>query len=194
MKEVYAKIWELAKPHLDTRKNDIHTELATQYAFRLLKGEGGDEEIVVPAIILHDVGWKSVPEELHLKAFGPKATMPEINRVHEVEGVKIAKEILERVRYDQDKIEEILEIIDGHDSRRKPISLNDMLVKEADKLWRYSREAFRIDRKRYEQTFEQHMDRLHSNLDKWLLTNSGKQIAKEEIENRSKDSRDDQNE
>jgi HD superfamily phosphodiesterase len=194
MKEVYAKIWELAKPHLDTRKNDIHTELATQYAFRLLKEEGGDEEIVVPAIILHDVGWKSVPEELHLKAFGPKATMPEINRVHEVEGVKIAKEILEKVHYDQDKIEEILEIIDGHDSRKKPISLNDMLVKEADKLWRYSREAFRINRKRYEQTFEQHMDRLCSNLDKWLLTNSGKQIAKEEIENRSKDSRDDQNE
>jgi HD superfamily phosphodiesterase len=194
MKEVYAKIWELAKPHLDTRKNDIHTELAIQYTFRLLKEEGGDEEIVVPAIILHDVGWKSVPEELHLKAFGPKATMPEINRVHEVEGVKIAKEILEKIHYDQDKIEEILEIIDGHDSRKNPISLNDMLVKEADKLWRYSRVAFRINRKRYEQTFEQHMDRLRSNLDKWLLTNSGKQIAKEEIENRSKDSRDDQNE
>ncbi len=191
MKDVYSKIWELAKPHLDTRKNDIHTELAIQYAFRLLKGEGGDEEIVVPAIILHDVGWKSVPEELHLKAFGPKATMPEINRVHEVEGVKIAKEILEKVNYDQDKIEEILEIIDGHDSRKEPISLNDMLVKEADKLWRYSREAFRINRERYEQTFEQYMDRLRSNLDKWLLTNSGREIAKEEIENRSKDSRDD---
>jgi len=31
-----------------------------------------DEEIVLPAILLHDVGWKMVPEEKELNAFGPK--------------------------------------------------------------------------------------------------------------------------
>ena len=191
MKEVYEKIWELAKPYLDTRKNDIHAESATQYAFRLLEKEGGDKTIVIPAILLHDVGWKCVPEELHLKAFGPKATLPEINRVHEVEGVKVAKEILEKINYDQAKIEEILEIIDGHDSRKEPVSLNDKLVKDADKLWRYTKDAFQINRKRFEQTFEQHLDRLRSKLDIWFLTDSGKKIARAEMENRSKDSRGD---
>lgn len=193
-KKVYEKLFELATPWLDTRKNDIHTEMATQYAYLLLEKEKGDEEIVIPAIILHDVGWKKVPEELHLKAFGPKATMPKVRRVHEVEGVKIARKILEKINYDQEKIKEILKIIEGHDSREEPISLNDKLVKDADKLWRYSKEGFQINRKRYEHTFEQYMERLRSHLDKWFLTESGTETAKQEIQNRSKDSRDDQNE
>lgn len=193
-KKVYEKLFELATPWLDTRKNDIHTEMATQYAYLLLEKEKGDEEIVIPAIILHDVGWKKVPEELHLKAFGPKATMPKVRRVHEVEGVKIARKILEKINYDQEKIKEILKIIEGHDSREEPISLNDKLVKDADKLWRYSKEGFQINRKRYEHSFEQYMERLRSHLDKWFLTESGKETAKQEIQNRSKDSRDDQNE
>lgn len=193
-KKIYERIWALAKPYLNTRKNDIHTEMATRCAYLLLEKEGGEEEIVIPAIILHDVGWKKVPEELHLKAFGPKATMPKVRRVHEVEGVKIAREILEQINYDQEKIKEILRIIEGHDSRKEPISLNDKLVKDADKLWRYSKEGFQINRKRYEHTFEQYMERLRSHLDKWFLTESGKETANQEIQNRSKDSRDDQNE
>ena len=31
-----------------------------------------------------------------------------------------------------------LAIIDGHDTRQEPQSLNDSLVKDADKLWRYT--------------------------------------------------------
>jgi len=193
-KKIYERIWALAKPYLSTRKNDIHTEMATRYAYLLLDKEKGDEEIVIPAIILHDVGWKKVPEELHLKAFGPKATMPKVRRVHEVEGVKIAREILEKINYDQEKIKEILKIIEGHDSREEPISLNDKLVKDADKLWRYSKEGFQINRKRYEHTFEQYMERLRSHLNKWFITESGKEVAKQEIQERSKDSRNDKNE
>ena len=193
-KKIYERIWALAKPYLNTRKNDIHTEMATRYAYLLLDKEKGDEEIVIPAIILHDVGWKKVPEELHLKAFGPKATMPKVRRVHEVEGVKIAREILEKINYDQEKIKEILKIIEGHDSREEPISLNDKLVKDADKLWRYSKDGFQINRKRYEHTFEQYMERLRSHLNKWFITESGKEVAKQEIQERSKDSRNDKNE
>jgi HD superfamily phosphohydrolase YqeK len=193
-KKIYERIWALAKPYLNTRKNDIHTEMATRYAYLLLDKEKGDEEIVIPAIILHDVGWKKVPEELHLKAFGPKATMPKVRRVHEVEGVKIAREILEKINYGQEKIKEILKIIEGHDSREEPVSLNDKVVKDADKLWRYSKEGFQINRKRYEHTFEQYMERLRSHLNKWFITESGKEVAKQEIQERSKDSRNDKNE
>ena len=189
MKAKFEKIWQLAEPFLNTRENDIHTKIATQFAYKLLEKEGGDRDIAIPAIILHDVGWKRVPEHLQLKAFGPKATMPEVNRVHEVEGVKIARDILEKVNYDDDKVEEILEIIEGHDSRKNPISLNDSLVKDADKVWRYSKEAVRINRKRFEHTFVQYLERLRSNLDTWFITDSAKEIAREEMKNRLEESK-----
>ena len=187
MKTIFQKIWQLAEPYLNTRKNNIHTKISTEFAYRLLEKEGGDQDIVIPAIILHDVGWKRVPENLQLKAFGPKATSPELNRLHEVEGVKIAKDILERVNYDEDRIEEILEIIDGHDSRKEAISLNDKLVKDADKLWRCSEEGFHIDIERFEVNFVEYLNTIRSKLQKWLFTNSAKEIAREEIKNRVKE-------
>ena len=190
LRDDYQRIWELAQPYLNTRRNDIHTEIATQCAYVLLEREPGNEDVVIPAILLHDVGWKKVPEDLQMRAFGPKATMPEWNRVHEVEGVKIARSILEEVGYHPEKIEEILEIIGGHDSRKEPISLNDRLVKDADKLWRYSEVAVRINRERFKHTLEQEMDRLGSNLEAWFLTDSGKEIAREEMEKRFRDSKD----
>ena len=118
MNPLFEKIQLLSKPYLDTRHNDVHTAISTSLAFQLLEKEGGDEDIVIPAIILHDTGWKRVPSELHLKAFGPKATAPELNRLHEVEGVKIAREILQKVKYNARQTEKILKIIEGHDSRR----------------------------------------------------------------------------
>lgn len=185
-KATYSLIWELALPYLSTRKNKTHTKIALGFAYRLLEREKGDETIVIPGIILHDVGWKRVPEEVQLKAFGPRATMPEWNRVHEVEGAKIAAEILECVHYDKEKIAQIREIVEGHDSRKRALSLNDALVKDADKLWRYAKEGVQIGRERYNHTFDQYLDRLQSNLDKWFLTSTGKALANQEMENRIK--------
>ena len=71
---VYDEIYKQAKPYLDTRHNDVHTSLSYDFARRLLAHyPDADEEVVLPAIILHDVGWKMVPEEKQLNAFGPKA-------------------------------------------------------------------------------------------------------------------------
>lgn len=187
MKAVFEKIWQLAEPYLDTRKNDIHTKISMELAFELLCRENGDSTIVIPAIILHDVGWKKVPEHLHLKAFGPKATSQELNRIHEKEGSKIAKEILKEISYDGDKVKEIKKIIKGHDSRKDPISLNDRIVKDADKLWRYTKVGFRIDVKRFGETPEEGLERLHSNLDSWFLTNSAREIAKKKLDRRKKE-------
>ena len=52
--------------------------------------------------------------------------------MHEVEGVKIAGDILKKVNYEADRIEEILKIIDGHDSRKEANTLNDRIVKDAE--------------------------------------------------------------
>lgn len=193
MKAIFEKIYQLAKPYLNTRNNDIHTEISMKFAYKLLEKEGGNEDIVIPAIILHDIGWKQVPQNLQLRAFGPKAIYPKLNRIHEIKGVKIAKDILEKVNYDVYRIEEILEIIEGHDSRKEAISLNDKIVKDADRLWRNSKEGFQIDIERFGGTFVEGLNRIRSNLHKWFFTNSAKEIAREEIRNRVREAKGGQN-
>ena len=187
IKPVYQKIYQLAKPYLGVRHNDVHTEICLRFGYRLMKAEGGNEHIIIPAIILHDVGWQKVPEELHLKAFGPKATMPEFTRLHEVEGVKIAKGILEQVNYDAEEMIRILEIIDGHDTRKQAVSLNDQIVKDADKLWRYSRKGFYIDIKRFDESYAQGLNRLRKNLPIFFFTNTARTLARKELQKRERD-------
>ena len=187
IKPVYQTIYQLAKPYLNTRCNDVHTEISVRFAYRLLRAEGGQESIVIPAIILHDVGWKKVPEALHLKAFGPKATSPEINRTHEKEGVRIAQNILTKINYDKEKIAEILEIIDGHDSRKESVSLNDRIVKDADILWRYTQKAFDIDTERFEETVAEKLNRLRKYLTGWFFTEAAYHLAKDELKKRQKE-------
>ena len=180
MQGEYQHIWELAQPYLDTRDNVIHTTLAYSFAKKLMKEEGGDEPVVFPAVILHDVGWKSVPEDLQLKAFGPGTSDAELNRIHEVEGAKKAREILEQVGYDPASTDEIVEIILGHDSRTQPLSLNDAIVKDSDKLWRFSAEALVIDPKRFGIDPAVHAEWLGRRIEEWFLTRTAKKLAREE--------------
>ncbi len=187
MKVEFETIRQLAKPFLDTRHNEVHSEISTRLAYALMKREGGDDAIVIPAIILHDVGWKAVPTELHLKAFGPRATRPDLNRLHEVESVKIARSILETISCHPEQTEQILKIIDGHDSRHTAISLNDMIVKDADKLWRYTRSGFNIDVKRFGETFQEAIVRLSKNLDSWFFTTTAIEMAREKLKRRQEE-------
>jgi HD superfamily phosphodiesterase len=177
MDRKYRQIFNLARPYLETRDNVIHTQVAYSFACRLLEAEGGDEAVVLPAIILHDTGWKSVPEELQSKAFGPGVRDLEINRIHEVEGSKIAREILEKIGYDPTLTDEITEIILGHDSRKEPISLNDAIVKDADKLWRFSAEAMKVDPIRFGVDPPVHIAWLKKRIEGWFITATGKKTA-----------------
>ena len=181
MKPIYQKIFERAKPFLRTRKNLIHTRIALYYALKLLKSEKGDKGAVIPAIILHDVGWSVVPEHLHLTAFGPHPTNPKLGRVHEVEGAKIAKAILEEFNYPPEKIKEIYRIIQGHDSRKRPLSWNDRIVKDSDKLWRYSRRGMAIDLSRFRIPRQEYLVFLEAIIDHWFLTPMATKIARKEI-------------
>jgi len=181
IKPTYQKIFEKAKPFLRTRKNLIHTHIALRYALKLLKLEKGDQEVVIPAIILHDVGWSVVPEHLHLTAFGPNPTNPKLGKVHEVEGAKIAKAILKKSNYPPEKIKEICQIIQGHDSRKRPLSWNDRIVKDSDKLWRYSRRGMEIDLSRFRIPRQEYLVFLETVIDDWFLTPMAAEIARREI-------------
>ncbi len=181
MKLIYQKIHEQAKPFLRTRKNLIHTKIALHYALELLKHEKGDEGIVIPAILLHDVGWKALPKHLQLTAFGPNPSNPKLVKVHELEGAKIARSILKGLNYSPKKGKEICRIVQGHDSRKRPISRSDRIVKDADKLWRYSRKGMAIDLHRFQIPYQKYLIFLEGNLDQWFLTSAGKEIARREI-------------
>jgi HD superfamily phosphodiesterase len=145
-----------------------------------LEKEIGDTDIIIPAVILHDLGWWKVPEDLHLQAFGPQFDW-ELRRRHEVEGVKMAKEILEQVNYATAKIEEILLIIDGHDSRLEAMSQNDRIVKDADKLFRFSPRGFAIDHQRFGIERNKYWKWLSECVDEWFFTPTAGLFAREAL-------------
>ena len=180
MEERYPEIFRLAQPLLNTRDNELHTRIAFSFALKLLDAEGGNPDVVLTAVLLHDIGWMSIPEELHLKAFGPTNPDMELQRVHEVEGSRLAKEILEQVNYNPELIGEIAEIILGHDSRKEALSLNDAIVKDADRLWRYSAEGLEIDPVRFNIDPAVHVEWLKRQIDRWFYTETAKKLAREE--------------
>jgi hypothetical protein len=142
-----AAIWERAKAFLRTRDNDAHSLYAYGIARALLdRIPDADENIVLPAILLHDIGWSTVDERDALEAISPghDGSLKHLIIQHEVEGARIAHEILSDMDIPTAEINEITAIIDGHDTRHEALSLNDALVKDADKVWRVTPHARRV--------------------------------------------------
>lgn len=179
----YKKIYDAAKPLLRARQNDIHARICYQYALKLLEAEGGNPSIVLPAVLLHDVGYSSIPEDQMHSAFGPNVEKPELQKLHETEGARLAEKILKKLRHPDACIEEIKVIIEGHDSREVALSLNDAVTKDADKLWRYSYEGFTIDCRRFYVKAAEWLDHLIAHIPIWFYTATGAQLASEESKN-----------
>lgn len=179
MDAMYLPIWERAKPYLATRSNDKHTWYCYYFMEQLLVAcPDADETIVMSAIILHDVGWSTVPEDKQLQSFGPHIIYPELRRRHETEGARIAGEILRDLDYPKLAIEEITTIIDGHDTRKESLSLNDALVKDADKLWRYTDFGLETNREWFNYTVAEQMDLLDTWLKTRFYTDAGRNMAR----------------
>ena len=180
----YARIYALAEPYWQTRSNEIHVPGAYALAQELvLAHPQADPDIVLPAILLHDVGYMAVPAADHLKglAGAVKGWEPEITRRHEIRGAALAAEILSAVGWDPRRITAIADIIDGHDSRAEAVSLEDQLVKDADKLWRYTEAAVRICHQWMELTPERYMEWVSSEIDSWFFTPAARELARREL-------------
>lgn len=132
-------IWGKAKEFLKTRDNDAHSLYAYGIARALLSQiPQANEHIVLPAILLHDIGWSTVDERESLEAITPGKDGSREHLVfqHEKEGARIAREILESIGIAESEIAEIVAIIDGHDTRLTALNINDAIVKDSDKIWR----------------------------------------------------------
>jgi HD superfamily phosphodiesterase len=136
----YDEVWRAAAPYMRARKNDIHIPLSYGFAARLLEAHpDADTDIVLLAILLHDTGWHSIDmADILDEVFGPNAKRYDVRILHEKESVRLAGEILRKTSWPEATITAVCEIIDRHDTRSEPRSLNDRLVRDADKLWRFT--------------------------------------------------------
>ena len=184
------ELYQLAEPYLRRRKDFIHTQVSHGYALLLLEKESGDRKIVEPAIILHDIGWSALKPEDIEAAYGVRATgekARKLNRIHEVEGAGIAQEILLKLDCDALTISKIAKIIERHDSGKKPSTLEEKLVKDADKLWRFSKIGYAHELKRQALTHEVRYAFLLKNIDSWFFTKTAKALAGKELQARDKE-------
>lgn len=129
-----------------------HTLRAVEYGKVLAREEGGDPEIILTALVLHDVGWSRVNYEDFLTApvFEKKNT-PSVKE-HMAQSVLLAREILQELDFPPEKTESVLRIIAHHDQPEIILSLPEIeatLVFEADRLDRFGPES----RLRYQKMF-----------------------------------------
>lgn len=141
--ERHAPVWRAALPYLRARKNDVHIPLSYRCAEQLCaQHPEADSEIVLLAVLLHDTGWAEIDaQEIRDKAFGPdmtRALQNDVRRRHEEIGARVARQVLGELNYPGEVIDAVARIIDGHDSRPQALSLEDALMKDADKLWRFT--------------------------------------------------------
>ncbi|MFH0728439.1 MAG: HD domain-containing protein [Pseudomonadota bacterium] len=175
------KIFDLAKPYLLVMNNELHTKEVVRFCLELLETEGGDRHIVIPAAILHDIGWSQLPEKQSIMMRIMKGD-PEKIKIHEEIGARLAEGILSRVFYDKTQLDEVVAIIDGHDTRNHAVSLNDKIVKDADKLSRYSRKFCHIwPRWGTGAAPHHHFSEMEKGVKAWFFLGASKKIAEKEF-------------
>ena len=136
----YDPVWRAAEPYMRARKNDVHIPLSFDWALRLLTHfPQADRDVCLLAILLHDIGWWAIDMETILaEGFrGENILQSDVRYRHEAEGVRLGTEVLRATGWSEAIIAQVCEIIDGHDTRADPRHLNDRIVRDADKLWRY---------------------------------------------------------
>jgi HD superfamily phosphodiesterase len=140
----------------EDEKRIAHAIEVIRFAEEILKGEYGNEDIVIASAILHDIG---IPESE--RKYGSNA-----GHYQEVEGPPIARKILEKYDLLKAFIDEVCEIIGNHHSPGKIDTINFKIVYDADCLVNFG------DRLREKD--EQYRIKL---AEKVFLTATGKEIA-----------------
>ena len=136
----YDPVWRAAEPYMRARKNDVHIPLSFAWCVKLLTHfPQADRDVCLLAILLHDIGWWAIDmEEIIAQGFRSENILQsDVRYRHEAEGVRLGAEVLRRTGWSEAIIAQVCEIIDGHDTRPEPRHLNDRIVRDSDKLWRY---------------------------------------------------------
>lgn len=176
----YTRVWRAALPYMRSRKNDVHIPLSFAAAEALLEHhQNADRDVVLLGILLHDIGWAVVDQhEMFEKGFGPNMMQADVRFQHEKEGARLARDILTNLEFSQHVVDRVTEIIDGHDTRKHALSLEDQLVKDADKLWRFTVTGISVACDWFKMTPAQYAARLEHEIEGQLFTTAALEMAR----------------
>jgi HD superfamily phosphodiesterase len=176
-------VWRAIVVESRARANDIHLPISFAFAERLCDAYPNADALVVRiAILLHDTGWARVPEDrIIAEGFSGDWRRADVRYEHERHGCDIAREVLPPLGYDPEFIQKITDIIDGHDTRPDPHSLEDSLVRDADRLWRFTPAGIALASSWFRLTPAEYTRRLRVEIVPELLTDAAVQMAEAEL-------------
>ncbi|UNK45493.1 HD domain-containing protein [Arthrobacter sulfonylureivorans] len=177
-------LWQAVVPETRTRANDIHLPISLAFAERLCRAyPEADAELVRVALVLHDTGWAHVDEERILsEGFTGDWRKAAIRFEHEAEGCKVARRVLPDLGYSAEFVDRVCEIIDGHDTRHVAYSLEDALVRDADRLWRFDHAGIAVAATWFGMTPAVYTDRLGEEIIPELITEAALAMGSADLE------------
>ncbi len=101
-----------------------HATKVARHAEQLIRQEGGNPAVILPASYLHDIGIKEAERKYQSTAA----------KYQEEEGPPVAKEILSKLGAKEELIEEVCDIIAHHHHPRPEESLNFKILYDADMI------------------------------------------------------------
>lgn len=168
------------KNYLDSRRGDEnHAKNTLNFAKELLiNHSNANEKVTLTSSLLHDIGWSKLSSAERNNAFiFNSEKRQKIVNAHEKFGATLAREILKDGDFKKTELEEIKRIILNHDENSKSISLEEKIVRDSDKLCRYTKKTFLVDIKRFKSTPIERFAVLEQNLENWFYLPESKNLA-----------------
>lgn len=145
----FNSLWAKAKPYLKRGKRKdfvLHTQMVVRAVKLLIKEEGGEPKTLIPAAILHDVGWARVSPALQMAS--GKKHKDEAQRQHLQKAIPIIRKILKSQNYESEEIGRIIDLVLAH-KFTNPKDPEKRLLIDADTLSDTYQKTFISDSKAY---------------------------------------------
>ncbi len=146
MKREYKQIILLAQPYyLKGRSADkLHHLVVAKMMQEVLKEKTDiDKEVMMAAALLHDIGYTEIPWKERKEHWAKK-----VMQDHMIIGARLARQILKKTNFPEEKIEKVASIIATHDNPGLGLKIKSkegLALREADILWMTTEEAFWLD-------------------------------------------------
>jgi len=177
-------IWEKVEPLLLSGKQKdylLHSRIVERAMKEIISGEGGQSDILIPAAILHDVGWSEVLPDLQLaedEANKHRALVEHIEKAP-----PIIRKILSELGYDKDIIQKIIDLVIAHKFTDPKEKDKQMLI-DADTLSDTYKESFYSDVKSYNSTSRKNWEFRSKNT---FYTKTAREIFEKQLNERLKE-------
>ena len=151
-------LFEMARYFGEDSKRINHAKKVLGYAQQLLEKEKADPFVVMASAILHDIGIHKAEEKYKSSA----------GNYQEKEGPPLARQIMEKLQFKKEVIDEVCQIIAHHHSPGIITTLNFKVLYDADWLVNLKDEVEADNKQKLEKVIE-----------KVFLTESAKALAKQ---------------